>query len=125
MLCCIQMYGQDYVINLKHWDIKSGLIHRQVNCICKDRQGFMWVGTPLGLGRFDGQGFTWFTRERDSLPFNFINRISIDANGNLLVLGVQSEEKGIFFFDPISHKCIGSNHKAFFPDGTYFNICLN
>ncbi len=66
----------------------------------------MWVATPLGLSCLHGQGFPWFTREKDSLPFNFINRISIDANGNLLVLGVLTEEKGIFVFDSMSHALI-------------------
>lgn len=35
-------------------DISNGLSHNMVNAIYKDARGFVWIGTQLGLDRFDG-----------------------------------------------------------------------
>lgn len=97
--------AQDYVIDLKHWGIKNGLSHRQVNCLSWDRQGFLWIGTPNGLNRFDGIKFTWYTVEKDSLPFNNVARIAQDGNGNLW-LASPANVGELAVFDPLTHKCI-------------------
>ncbi len=38
----------------KTLDIKDGLTSSQINCILKDSRGYMWLGTPAGLYRYDG-----------------------------------------------------------------------
>jgi ligand-binding sensor domain-containing protein len=78
--------AQDYVITLKHYDVKEGLSHRQVNGICQDSRGFIWLATKYGLNRFDGYSFRWFTKEKDGLPFNDIQKIVEDGNKNLWLL---------------------------------------
>jgi ligand-binding sensor domain-containing protein len=40
-----------------HWTVKEGLAHDQTLCIIKDGIGFLWIGTPNGLSRFDGSTF--------------------------------------------------------------------
>src|SRR4030095_16265785 len=40
-----------------HWTVKEGLAHDQTLCIIKDGNGFLWIGTPNGLSRFDGSTF--------------------------------------------------------------------
>jgi len=40
-----------------HWTVNEGLAHDQVTCIHKDAFGFLWIGTPNGLSRFDGSTF--------------------------------------------------------------------
>lgn len=93
--------AQDYVITLKHYDVKDGLSHRQVNCIYQDSRGFIWVGTRYGLNRFDGYSFTWFTKEKNGLPFNDIEKIVEDADKNLWLL---SSKATIALFNPTKNE---------------------
>ncbi|MEO5910299.1 MAG: two-component regulator propeller domain-containing protein [Pelobium sp.] len=46
-----------------HLDITNGLSDNQVNCIYKDKKGFMWFGTTSGLNRYDGSKFKVFKRD--------------------------------------------------------------
>jgi len=39
------------------WDIEQGLSIGSVNCMLKDVNGFLWIGTNAGLNRFDGSRF--------------------------------------------------------------------
>lgn len=40
-----------------HFTEKDGLSDHNVQCILRDRQGFLWVGTSNGLNRYDGYTF--------------------------------------------------------------------
>jgi hypothetical protein len=40
--------------------LEQGLSQSTVFCILQDSQGFMWSGTPDGLGRYDGNVFQVF-----------------------------------------------------------------
>jgi two-component sensor histidine kinase len=95
--------AQDYVISLKHYDVKDGLSHRQVNCIYQDSRGFIWLATKYGLNRFDGYNFRWYTEEKDGLPFNDIQKIAEDGNKNLWLL---SSKETIALFNPLKNEVI-------------------
>jgi signal transduction histidine kinase/ligand-binding sensor domain-containing protein len=45
---------------ITHWDLEQGLSFGLVNCMIKDQLGFIWMGTPAGLNRFDGNKFTTY-----------------------------------------------------------------
>ncbi len=40
-----------------HWDAKDGLTLGYKNSMLKDVNGFLWIGSPVGLNRFDGHAF--------------------------------------------------------------------
>jgi ligand-binding sensor domain-containing protein len=40
-----------------HWDSKDGLTLGYKNTMIKDINGFLWIGSPAGLNRFDGNTF--------------------------------------------------------------------
>lgn len=105
LLFALRSFAQTHVIDIKHWGVKDGLSNRLVTSICKDKMGFLWLGTPDGLNRFDGSKFTTFTEERDSLPFSNIGRIAADANGNIWLAGTPNEKEQLTIFDPVTHKC--------------------
>ena len=69
----------------------------QVNAICIDSSGIIWIGTQSGLNRFDpvAQTFTAYY-ERDGLPSNRISGILEDERGNLWL----STSTGLSRFDP-------------------------
>lgn len=57
-------------------------------CTYQDHLGYLWIGTIDGLNRYDGYDIKVYKNivgDTTSLPFNVINSISEDKDGNLLV----------------------------------------
>ena len=76
----------DYLF--KTLDARSGLTSSQINCILKDSRGFIWLGTPAGLYRYDGYIFKHFqtdSQDGSSLPDSYIESIQETYEGTLLV----------------------------------------
>lgn len=40
--------------------VSEGLSHNTINAIYKDTRGFVWLGTQMGLDRFDGVNVTTY-----------------------------------------------------------------
>jgi len=71
---------------LQSWDTELGLPSATVTAIAHTPDGFLWVGTPNGLARFDGNGF------QDPLPMALqvlrgkeITCLAADERGGLWV----------------------------------------
>ena len=47
------------------WDVEQGLSVGGRNCMLKDINGFLWIGTTVGLNRFDGNHFTNFFADKN------------------------------------------------------------
>ncbi|MEI8290071.1 MAG: two-component regulator propeller domain-containing protein [Verrucomicrobiota bacterium] len=48
----------DYLI--QNWQAEEGLPRNTITCLAQDHQGYLWLGTPQGLIRFDGVRFVAF-----------------------------------------------------------------
>ena len=48
------------------WVMENGLPQNTVQALVQTRDGFVWLGTEVGLVRFDGNGFQVF--DRNSTP---------------------------------------------------------
>lgn len=97
------MMAQPAEVRLQRLTYAEGLSDQKVNCILKSRDGYLWVGTPLGLNRFDGlRVHSFFNRPGDasSLPDNTILSLSEDADGMLWV----ETPAGYCIFNPITDK---------------------
>ncbi|WP_321370016.1 two-component regulator propeller domain-containing protein [uncultured Draconibacterium sp.] len=97
---CLNSNAQSGVIleqpRLNYLTTNEGLPQNTIDCILKDRNGFMWFGTWNGLCRFDGYTFQIFQSQQEKwLPGNFIQTLCEDRNGNLWV----GTNKGLAFFD--------------------------
>ncbi len=103
VLGCTLLHAQEYVIGLKHWDVKDGLPHRQVTSTYQDRAGFIWAATPQGLSRFDGYKFVTYYAVRNP-AFDDIQQVAEDANGNLWL--VSRAKKHDCIFNPLTGKVI-------------------
>lgn len=67
---------------------KQGLAHNQVNCIAKDENGFVWIGTLAGLNRYDGYSCKVYSQsgnDTNSLKDNYISTIYPAPDGVLWV----------------------------------------
>ena len=74
-------------LKFQYYTTNEGLAQNTVDCMLKDRRGFMWFGTWNGLCFFDGYSFTTFRAEARScgLPNNFIYALCEDSDGNIWV----------------------------------------
>ncbi len=82
--------------------VDDGLSQSHVTCILQDRQGFIWVGTAVGLNRFDGLQFETFThREKDraSISGDAIFALHQDSAGRIWV----ATDHGLDLFEPSSN----------------------
>ncbi|MGB7767995.1 MAG: two-component regulator propeller domain-containing protein [Verrucomicrobiia bacterium] len=66
----------------------------QISALFEDGQGQLWVGTPNGLGRWNGQDWKMYTT-RDGLSGNVVSAIAEDAAGNLWI---GTEDSGLDLF---------------------------
>ena len=67
----------------------DGLSQSTVNCILKDRFGFLWFGTQDGLNKYDGYTFSVYRSRRGgtarALPDNQVKCMTEDHKGNLWI----------------------------------------
>ena len=81
----LHLQGQDFIADVQYFGVEDGLSHRDVGPILQDSHGFIWIGTKLGLNRFDGNTFQIFTKEKQGLINNEVFNILEDNEGWLWV----------------------------------------
>ncbi len=72
----------------KSLDARNGLTISQINCVLKDKHGYMWFGTPSGLYRYDGYTFRNFqsnSHDGSSLLDSYVLNIQETLEGTLWV----------------------------------------
>ena len=72
----------------KSLDARNGLAISQINCVIKDSRGYIWLGTPAGLYRYDGYTFHSFqsnSQDGSSLPDSYVISIQETLEGTLLI----------------------------------------
>ena len=73
-------------MKFRRLDTPQGLSSSQINCIFKDSKGFVWIGTPYGLNRYDGYRVkSYYSNLRDTTTMrdNYTDRVFEDADGLL------------------------------------------
>ena len=63
----------------------SGLPDNRVRPLVVDPQGNLWVGTEVGLARFDGENWEVFNTGNSGLPDNGVSSLVFDSQGDLWV----------------------------------------
>ena len=79
------------------------LSSNQINNICQDKVGYIWVGTEFGLNKYDGYRFTKYLHDKDnptSVSSNVISFLFVDLYGNLWV----GTRQGLDLYDPLNDK---------------------
>lgn len=86
-------------IRFKQFSVADGLPHNTINSITQDGNGFLWIGTPNGLCKFDGYTFQYFSHDPDdtsSIFHNFIQKLYSDTSRNRLWI---STDRGFGCYD--------------------------
>jgi ligand-binding sensor domain-containing protein len=101
-LSSLDVSGQE-PIRFNHLNSDMGLTSNSANCLIKDYQGFLWIGTDAGLNRFDGitvKPFQHAVNDSTSLVNNSVNtlfedsrhRIWIGTSGGISILRPESDK---------------------------------
>ena len=80
------LFNNNYIIQKRFLSVEDGLPSREVLCSVKDKTGFMWFGTANGLCRYDGKSFKTFTKQKDGLYGNIIERLVVDDSNRLYIM---------------------------------------
>jgi signal transduction histidine kinase/ligand-binding sensor domain-containing protein len=68
------------------WVMENGLPQNTVQALAQTRDGFVWLGTEVGLVRFDGNGFAVFDKNSSpALPGNDIRCLLAARDGSLWI----------------------------------------
>ena len=62
----------------------DGLPQSNVTAMLQDKEGYIWIGTQSGIGKFDGTRFEIFTT-REGLAGNYITDLELDRDGDVWV----------------------------------------
>jgi ligand-binding sensor domain-containing protein/signal transduction histidine kinase len=82
LLITLPTVGTPQSLPFESYASDDGLAQSIVFSLTQDRDGYLWLGTPNGLSRFDGLEFTTFTDD-DGLPSNVVRTVLEDGNGTL------------------------------------------
>ena len=87
------------VLPVRPITVDEGLSQSHVTSIVEDRQGFVWIGTAVGLNRYDGYRFESFTHRSDSnatISGDAIYALHEDGAGRLWV----GTDRGLDLYEP-------------------------
>ncbi|MEM1215051.1 MAG: two-component regulator propeller domain-containing protein, partial [Bacteroidota bacterium] len=89
----------------------------EVTALLQDQSGFLWVGTPYGLYRYDGHTFEHFHHQPfdlRSLRDNRVTKLLEDVDGHLWII----TEQGVDQFDPDTQRFLpNANQQNVSPNG--------
>jgi ligand-binding sensor domain-containing protein/signal transduction histidine kinase/DNA-binding response OmpR family regulator len=71
-----------------HLTVEHGLVNYSVLSLTQDAQGFMWLGTHMGLNRYDGTHFRLYksdAKDSTTLTSNYITALFTDSKQTLWV----------------------------------------
>ena len=87
----------------KQISLEEGLSQSSVKCVLVDERGVLWIGTRVGLNRFDREKITVYQEDKDnpySLPYNDVVFLEEDAARNIWV----GTSRGLAIFDRNTRK---------------------
>lgn len=70
------------------YTVRDGLSDNNISCIVQDSRGYIWIGTEIGLNRFDGNQFknSYQGYSGHVLPSSHIRKLIVSAPGKLIIV---------------------------------------
>jgi ligand-binding sensor domain-containing protein len=115
------LFAQHKRYKFERISIEDGLSSPYVNCFLQDQQGFLWIGTPSGLNRFDGYQFKIYKHDPldpTTISNNAITALYEDSLGHLWI---GTGAGGLNKFDPITETFTSWQHDH----GNSYSLCDN
>jgi len=82
-------------VSFKTWTRSEGMLDNTVNVVRQDEKGQFWIGTDLGISKFDGVQFTHYRPKTLALADNIVPVIEYDHYRNAMWFG----SKGYALYD--------------------------
>lgn len=101
--------AQDINIVLNNYGVEDGLLHRNVQAIFEDTDGFIWIGTEKGLQRYDGHDFKNWTKYNTNGVITNIENITQDDAGWLWLWNKGQEE--FIFLNPLTFEILTKSER--------------
>jgi len=99
--------SQEYASTVRFFNASDGLPDNAVHTVFQDANDFLWIGTRLGLSRFDGYSFKNWTRRSHGYNFERISRIGQDDAGWLWLWN----NEGILFLNPVTEEILTESER--------------
>lgn len=103
-LCTTPLHAQQYAIHIKKISVEDGFKDRNFYKPFQDREGFIWVGNPFGLDRYDGTRVKHYSADQYGFVFNRMFFLEQDDRGMLWLH--YWDNKGTLVFDPVNEKTL-------------------
>jgi len=72
--------------NRQTWVMENGLPQNTVQALAQTSDGFLWIGSEVGLVRFDGNSFTTYDQNsKPALPGNDVQSLLAASDGSLWI----------------------------------------
>jgi len=100
----VVLYSQLENMRFENISTDKGLSYVSVNCIAQDRKGFLWVGTQMGLNRYDGYNMKIYRPDQNdsnSLSGDWITAICVDKSD---VIWIGTLDAGLNKYDKKKNK---------------------
>lgn len=85
----------------RHYNIEHGIPSNCITSILQDSKGYIWIGTDMGLCRFDGLNFTNIGYEKRDSILRKKTITSILEKNNIIYIGTES---GLYEYDRVNNK---------------------
>ena len=76
----VSLFSQDF--SYRQLTTKDGLVQMQTSCLFQDSRGYLWIGTKVGVSKFDGEKFENL-KKKDGLLASNVYQILEDQKGNI------------------------------------------
>ncbi len=118
LLCTLYNLNAQEYSTIENVTFNSKLRNHSITCISQDNNGFLWVGTNLGLFKYDGYHFTAFNvNSNPSLLNNNIRSILINENdlwigtkGGINIINLETKNNITFKNNDSIQSSIASNY---------------
>ena len=91
LACCAWASALDPSLDISQyahtaWKVRDGFTKGGIETIAQTPDGYLWLGTELGLYRFDGvRAVPWQPPAGERLPSNIISSLLVDRDGTLWI----------------------------------------
>ena len=119
--CCVQLQAQSRYSQFNHLTTDNGLSSNRIWCICRDCKDYLWMGTDIGLDKYDSYEVKKY-RHDDSLPGTISSnnilciyedldkKVWIGTNNGLNLYDPERDNFTIFKNNPADKTSLNSNY---------------
>ena len=98
------------ILPTRNYNTEDGLVSDNVNSMCQDSSGFIWIATSEGLSKYDSKEFINYTTENGLSSNNLYCILTDIFNGNKIWIGTIG--KGVIQYYKGKFKFFGENLPA-------------